>query len=82
MGELPGVLRQRHKHALGHVFGLVRIANHPQRGGIDEVNVTAHQLGKRRFRLASGVISQELLVGLSVHSWNNNRRPENRTGEQ
>jgi len=47
MGELPGVLRQRHKHALGHVFGLVRIANHPKRGGIDEVNVPAHQLGKR-----------------------------------
>ena len=67
MGELPGVLRQRHKHALGHVFGLVRIANHPQRGGIGEINVPTHQLGKRCFRMASGVIPQELLVGLSVH---------------
>ncbi len=55
------------RHTLGHVFGLVRIANHPQRGGIDEVNVTPHQLGKRRFRMASGVIPQELLVSLSVH---------------
>jgi hypothetical protein len=68
MGELPGVLRQRHKHALGHVFGLVRIANHPQRRGIDEVNMTAHQLGERRLRTASGVIPHEWLVGLSVHS--------------
>ena len=41
VGELPGILRQRHRHALGHVFGLVRIANHPHRGGIDEVNVPA-----------------------------------------
>jgi hypothetical protein len=30
--------------------------------------VTAHQLGERRFGMASGVIPQELLVGLSVHS--------------
>jgi len=39
MDELPGVLRQRHKHPLGHVVRELRIANHPQRGGIDEVHV-------------------------------------------
>ena len=66
--ELPGILRQRHKHTLRHVLGQVRIANHAQRGGIDEVNVPAHQFGKRRFRPAPGVIAQELLVGQTVHS--------------
>lgn len=34
------------------------VANHAQCGGINEVNVAAHQLGKRRFRAALGVISQ------------------------
>jgi len=68
MGELPGVLRQRHKHALSYVLRQMRIANHPQSGGIDEVNVTAHQLGKRQFRMACGINLQELLVGLRVHS--------------
>jgi hypothetical protein len=61
-------MRQGHKHPLGHIFSEVRIANHPQRGGMDEIHMAAHQFGKRRFRMASGVSPQELLVGLSVHS--------------
>lgn len=67
-GELRGVLGERDKHTLRHVFGLMRIADHPPRGGINEINVTAHQLGEGRFGTAAGVILQELLVGLRVHS--------------
>ena len=78
--ELPGILRQGHERALRHVLGQVRVANHAQRGGIDEVNVPAHQFGKRRFGAALGVIAQELLVGQTVHSLNSTRRRSNRTG--
>lgn len=55
------------------------IANHPQRGGIDEVNVAAHQFSKRRFGPLAGVILQELLVGKTVHSEDTTRRGLNRT---
>ena len=38
-GKPWSILRQGHKHTLRNVFGQVRVPNHPQRGGIDEVNV-------------------------------------------
>ena len=40
--ESSGILRERNKHALGDILGEVRIANHPQRGGINEIHVAAH----------------------------------------
>jgi len=43
--------------------------------------VPSHQFGKRRFRLAPGVIAQKLLIGQTVHSQNSNRRRSNRTGK-
>jgi len=66
--KLTRIPRQSQKHLLRHVLGQVRVANHPQRGGIDEVNVSAHEFGKRRFRPSPGVIAQKLLVGQTVHS--------------
>ena len=69
-GKPWSILRQGHKHTLRNVFGQVRVPNHPQRGGIDEVNVPPHQFGKRRLRPALGVIAQELLVGQTLHAWN------------
>ena len=68
VGQLPGILRQGHKHALRHVLGEMRVADHPQGGGINEVNVPAHQFGKRRLRPPLGIIAQKLLVGQTVHS--------------
>ena len=68
--ELPRVLGQRDKRALRHVLGQVRVTDHSQRGGIDEVNVPSHEFGKRRFRSAAGVIPQELSIGQTVHSQN------------
>ena len=65
--ELPGIPRQGHEHTLRHVLGQVRIADHAHGGGIDQVNVPAHQFGKRRFGAALGVIAQKLLVGQTVH---------------
>ncbi|MEK7675698.1 MAG: hypothetical protein AAB676_07685 [Verrucomicrobiota bacterium] len=66
--ELPRILRQGHKHPLRHVFGQMRVVNHPQGGGIDEINMPPHQFGKRRLRPEPGVIAQKLLVGQTVHS--------------
>jgi hypothetical protein len=57
------------------------IADHPQRGGINKVSMPPHQFGEGRLQMTSGVIPQELLVGLRVHSLNNNRRTGNRTGK-
>jgi hypothetical protein len=58
--ELGGVFRECDEHALGHVLSEVRIANHAQRGGIDEIHVTAHQLGKGRFGAVFSVGAQQL----------------------
>jgi hypothetical protein len=40
-------LSEDHKDGLGGFLGLVMIAQVPQRGGIDEVNVSCDQGGKR-----------------------------------
>ena len=68
--ELVSGSREGNKHALRHVLGQVRVANHAQRGGIDEVNVPAHQFGEGHLRPGLSVIAQKLLVGQIVHSWN------------
>jgi len=47
--ELRGIFSERDKGALRHILRQVRIANHPQRGGINKVNVPADQFGKCRF---------------------------------
>ncbi len=65
--ELPGILRQSQKDGLRYVLGQMRIANHPQRGGINQVNVPARQFGEVGFGLAIRIVSQELLVGQVVH---------------
>lgn len=70
-----GVLCQSQKDPLGDVLGKVRIADHSQGGEINEVHMPARHLGKRRLRPAAGVISQKLLIGQTVHSRNNSRRP-------
>ena len=54
--ELPGILRERDKHTLRYILRQVGIANHPKRGGINEVNTPAHQLGKRRLRPVPGIV--------------------------
>jgi dolichol-phosphate mannosyltransferase len=45
----PRLARQDHKDGLGDFLGLVMIAQVPQRGGIDEVDVSCDQGGKRLF---------------------------------
>ncbi len=42
------------------LFSEVRITNHPQRGGMDEIHVAAHQLGERRFGAVFSVGAQQL----------------------
>jgi len=65
--ELAGVPGQQHEHALGYVFGQVRVANHSHRGGIHEIDVPFDQPGERIFRAAFGVSLQQVLVGRIVH---------------
>lgn len=77
--EPARVFRQRHKRALCHVLRQMRVADHAQGGGINEVNVPPHKFGKRGVRPARGVVAQKLLVGRTVHSLNGNRRRLNRT---
>ncbi|HMJ64099.1 MAG TPA: hypothetical protein VK615_02020, partial [Candidatus Binatia bacterium] len=67
VSELSGIPSQRHKNTLGDVLGKVRIANHAQHGGINEINVPSHQLGKRGLRPAVSVIAQKALVGQILH---------------
>ena len=58
-----------------------RIAHQAQRDGIDEVHVTARQLGEGRLGTPLGVGAQQLRVGLIVHSQYGSRRRQNRTGK-
>ena len=45
--QAPRLARQVNKHRLGHVLGQVAVAvHHPERGGIDEINVPRHQLAE------------------------------------
>ena len=58
--ELGEVFRERDEHALSYIFREVRITNHPQRGGIDEIHMAAHQLGERWFGAVFRVGAQQL----------------------
>jgi hypothetical protein len=61
--KLLNVPQQHYERRVRHVLGEVRIANHPQRGGINRVNVPPHEFGECPLRPASGVIAQKLLIG-------------------
>ncbi len=79
--ELPSILCKGHKHSLGHVPSEMRVTNHPDGGGINQINVPAHEFGESGFGLAFRVIPQKLLVCLVVHSRNSTRPRSNRTGK-
>jgi hypothetical protein len=68
VGEPGGVLGEGHKDALGDILGQMRVADHAQGGGIDQVDVPLHEFRERRFGTRDGEIIQELLIGLMVHS--------------
>jgi hypothetical protein len=82
VGEFSGILRQRCECALGNVFRQVRIADHPQGSGIDQVSIAANQFGKCCLGPASGIITQELLVGQCAHLKKITRHHPNRTGKE
>ena len=46
----PRLMRQGQKHALRDILGQMGVADHPHRGGMDQVHMPAHQFGKRRLR--------------------------------
>jgi hypothetical protein len=58
-GRLVGEVRE---HRLRYVLGQVRIAvERAQSGGINEINIPAHQLAERGFRTIPDIIREELL---------------------
>ena len=79
--EPVGVLRQGDKGALRHILRRVRVANHAQRGGIDQINMAPHEFSKRSFGAPLGVLGQKLVVGSMIHSPSNSRRIKNRTAQ-
>ena len=70
--------RQGEPGGLRHVLGQMRIANHPQRSGMDQISVPSDDLRERDFGLVFRIIPQELLVALFVHSRDITRRPTRR----
>lgn len=57
---LSSLIRERDEYALGYVFSKMRIANHAERGRIDEIHMAAHQNGERRFGAVFSVGAQQL----------------------
>jgi hypothetical protein len=80
--ELGRVLCQRYKNCLRYVLRRVGFANHAERGGIDQVNMSKHDLGKRGFGMVLCIVAQQLLVTLIIHSRDNTRCRGNRTGNK
>ncbi|MEI2725816.1 MAG: hypothetical protein V9H26_20565 [Verrucomicrobiota bacterium] len=78
--ELGGAAGEREEHALGHILCEVRVTNHAQRGGMDEIHMPTHQFGERRIGALLRVGAQQLGVSLIVHSPYSSRRRQNRTG--
>ncbi len=66
--------REDDEDGLRDFFRRVRIANVPQRGGINEVNVPHGERGKRGLGIFHGVLPQQLDVVRSGHSLINVRR--------
>jgi hypothetical protein len=66
--KIRGVLGEGYKHSLRDVLRQMPVANHAQRSGIDEVNVASDQFAEGGFRVESGIILQQLLIGPIVHS--------------
>jgi hypothetical protein len=56
--QLEGVPCQGQEHSLSHILGKMRIHHHPQRGGMNQIEMTSHQFAKSRFGMAPGVIAK------------------------
>ena len=79
ISELQGILRHREEYGLRHVLREMRVAKDAQGGGIDEIHMAPHQIGKCGFGSSFRVIAQELAMRQIVHLLNSNRRRKNRT---
>jgi hypothetical protein len=51
---LSGTLGQRDKSCLRHVLGEVRVTDHPQGSGVNQIHVSPHQFGKSRLGTVRG----------------------------
>ena len=68
MSKEGGILRERHEHGLRDVMGGMRLAGHAQGGGVDKVDMPLDQFCEGGLRPTLGVVAQQLLVSLLVHS--------------
>ena len=60
--ETRGVEGEIEEGGLGDFFGELRRANLPERGGMDEIDVTADEFGEGVFGVVVGVAREELQV--------------------
>ena len=79
MTELSGVMSKRGEYRLGDIFSQVPIRHHPQCAGINQIKIPPDQYGKRFFRAVLGILSQQLLIRLIVHSSISSRAQQKRT---
>src|SRR6185295_2383466 len=60
----------------------MRIGNHAQRRGINEINVAPDQFGESRLGPGLGILAEKFLVAHGVHASSSTRPVENRTGNK
>jgi len=76
----PGRARLASIPAARHLFGQVRVANHAQRGGIDEVNVQPH-ISANAASDRRSAYSRKSSWSVSLFTqWKSSRRGANQTG--
>ena len=80
-GKRGCLARQGREHLLRDILGEMRVPAHPpERAGVDKIEVSLHQLGKRRLGISLGIAAEQFGVvdhgGCPTIS---SRRPENRT---
>jgi hypothetical protein len=65
--QLRRMASEGDEDGLGHILGGLLVADHAQGGGINEIDVSADQIGKGGLRPVFGVIAQEEMVARSIH---------------
>ena len=60
VNKFARILRQRDECCLGDILREMSVLDHPQGGGVDQIDVAPHQFGKRALRATFGVIAQQV----------------------
>ena len=77
--ELPCLLRQRYKNILSYILRNICVTHHPQRRGINQINMPTDEFSKRSLGFLFRVFIKQALIGCFVHSQHSTRRRQNPT---